>query len=630
MKKAFFFLPLLLASVSFGTPAVTSVSGSVTYGSTLTIAGSGFGTKPIRDKQTLYANFKSNVNPSTWSYVTSWSDVANTQFKTTDCGEGGGCLGETSGWEASNKITAALVHDDVGAGGKFSISWMWKSDIGNVSDTMNWKTYRWWPFGGASKNNVYGGQQIDGGFVNYVENLVDGLSPIPSSSDSSGTDRAYTDDIEPVPSAYQQVEMLFQLNSTGNAKDGIWQVIQNGTENINVSNWRSNTTGDTAANGRYRMFYPVHMVLTGAGTPISSGHYFRIDNIVADTSWCAAWVTTNSTNGAGGTKYWLPIIDWTNGTVRVVWANDRFAAGSTVYLYIRANDGTVNSSGKAITVASAGVAAPTVTSLSVSSGPANGNTSTVITGTGIDSGCSVLIGTVSVTSVTFNSSTSLSIVTPANAAGAATVTVTNPDSQSGSLSSGFTYYAAPTITTLTVSSGPAAGNTATVINGTGFRTGNETVKFGTNTAVSVTVYTSSITCLTPASALGSKDVTVTDNFGQVATKVGGFIYFAPPTIASVTPGTGIRTGGDTITLVGTNFISTDIIKIGTTSVTSSTYINAFLFNAVTPSIPAGTYNVSVTDPFSQTATATNAFVATDPPTPAVPLYTTAFPWITGN
>jgi hypothetical protein len=88
----------------------------------------------------------------------------------------------------------------------------------------------------------------------------------------------------------------------------------------------------------------------------------------------------------------------------------------------------------------AALPAPTVTSIDPTSGPFSGGTSVTVTGTGFVDGAVVLFGGLGATSVTFNSSTSLTAVTPAQGSGTVSVTVFNPDGQSGTLNSAFLYF----------------------------------------------------------------------------------------------------------------------------------------------------------------------------------------------
>jgi len=85
--------------------------------------------------------------------------------------------------------------------------------------------------------------------------------------------------------------------------------------------------------------------------------------------------------------------------------------------------------------------APTITSLSVTTGPASGGTSVTITGTLFLSGPpAVLFGNQAATSVVWNSATSVTCVTPAmSGAGTVGVTLVNRDGQSATLANGFTF-----------------------------------------------------------------------------------------------------------------------------------------------------------------------------------------------
>jgi hypothetical protein len=83
--------------------------------------------------------------------------------------------------------------------------------------------------------------------------------------------------------------------------------------------------------------------------------------------------------------------------------------------------------------------APTVRAISPPTGPVVGGTPIAITGTGFLAGATVSLGGAAATGVTVVSSTSITATTSANAAGAVNVVVTNTDTQSGTLSGGYTY-----------------------------------------------------------------------------------------------------------------------------------------------------------------------------------------------
>ena len=87
---------------------------------------------------------------------------------------------------------------------------------------------------------------------------------------------------------------------------------------------------------------------------------------------------------------------------------------------------------------------PTLKSASPSTGPTAGGTTVTLGGTGFESGATVTFGGTAATNVTVVSSTQITAVTPAHAAGAVNVTVTNPDGQSATSPAIFTFVTAIT------------------------------------------------------------------------------------------------------------------------------------------------------------------------------------------
>ncbi|HSH17219.1 MAG TPA: IPT/TIG domain-containing protein, partial [Verrucomicrobiae bacterium] len=170
--------------------------------------------------------------------------------------------------------------------------------------------------------------------------------------------------------------------------------------------------------------------------------------------------------------------------------------------------------------------APTVTGVTPSSGPTGGGTAVTITGTNFVSGATVTFGGTPATGVTFVSATQIDVTTPAHAPGAVDVTVTNPDTQSGTFIDGYTYDAPPAISSVTPNNGPQNGGTAVTITGTNFVSG-ATVTFGVKAATTVTfVSATQIDVTTPPHAAGAVDVTVTNPDTQSGTLTNGYTYNA--------------------------------------------------------------------------------------------------------
>ena len=253
--------------------------------------------------------------------------------------------------------------------------------------------------------------------------------------------------------------------------------------------------------------------------------------------------------------------------------------------------------------------APTVSSVSPNNGPVAGGTGVTITGTDFVTGATVTLGGTAATNVVVTNSTTLTATTPAHAAGAVAVTVTNPDTQSGSLASGFTYNAAPTVSSVSPNNGPAAGGTGVTITGTDFVTG-ATVTLGGTAATNVVVTNSTtLTATTPAHAAGAVTVTVTNPDTQSGSLASGFTYTSSPapTVSSVSPNNGPVAGGTGVTITGTGFVTGATVTFGGTAATNVVVTNSTTLTATTPAHAAGAVAVTVTNPDTQSGTLASGF-----------------------
>jgi hypothetical protein len=251
-------------------------------------------------------------------------------------------------------------------------------------------------------------------------------------------------------------------------------------------------------------------------------------------------------------------------------------------------------------------AAPTVTGISPSSGPAAGGTPVTITGIGFTGATAVDFGTQAATDVTVVSATTITATSPAGS-GAVDVTVVTPGGTSAtSPADRFTYtaaVAAPSVTGISPDTGPAAGGTLVTITGSGF-TGATAVEFGTNAATNATVVSATtITADSPAGA-GTVDVAVTTPSGTSATSPADeFTYtaVAGPTVTGISPNSGPAAGGTLVTITGTGFTGASAVDFGTTPATGVIVVSATTITAVSPA-GTGAVNVTVTTPGGTSAT----------------------------
>ena len=206
---------------------------------------------------------------------------------------------------------------------------------------------------------------------------------------------------------------------------------------------------------------------------------------------------------------------------------------------------------------------PTITSVSPSSGTTLGGTTITISGTNLTGATSVKVGAVEVSTFSVLNSGTITATTPAGTVGAKNVVVIALG-QTATAVNAFTYVApAPTITSVSPSSGSTLGGTVITITGTNL-TGASIVTVGGVEATSVVVVSdTSITAITPAGEAGAKSIAVTTP-GGTATQTSAFTFVTPPppTITSVSPAYGSTEGGTTITITGANLTGASSVTVG--------------------------------------------------------------------
>jgi len=252
------------------------------------------------------------------------------------------------------------------------------------------------------------------------------------------------------------------------------------------------------------------------------------------------------------------------------------------------------------------VSAPTVTSISPTSGPTSGGTTVTITGTNFSGTTAVTFGATAATGFTVNSATQITATAPAHAAGTIDVRVTTVGGTSAtSAADQFTYVAAPTVTSVSPTAGPAAGGTSVVITGTNL-SGATAVTFGGTAATGFTVNSATqITATAPAGSPGTVDVRVTTVGGTSATSAADqFTYVTAPTVTAISPTAGPAGGGTTVTITGTGFAAapgTGAVRFGATTATYTINSNTQI-TATAPAGAAGTVDVTVTTVGGSSAT----------------------------
>jgi hypothetical protein len=245
--------------------------------------------------------------------------------------------------------------------------------------------------------------------------------------------------------------------------------------------------------------------------------------------------------------------------------------------------------------------APTVTGVSPAAGPQAGGTLVTVTGTGFTGATAVDFGMTAGTNLTVISPTELTVDSPAGT-GVVDVTVIAPSGNSAtSAADKFTYVAAPVVSGLSPTFGPAAGGTFVVITGSGF-TGTTAVNFGANPAATFSVVNdTTIEAVSPAGTV-IIDVTVTTVGGTSAhSNADQFTY--GPTVTGISPAFGPSAGGTVVMIAGTGFTGATAVDFGTASALAFLVDSTNLIEAVSPP-GVNTVNVTVTTPSGTSPTST--------------------------
>ena len=175
---------------------------------------------------------------------------------------------------------------------------------------------------------------------------------------------------------------------------------------------------------------------------------------------------------------------------------------------------------------------------------------------------------------------------------------------------------APTVSSVSPASGPVAGGTTVIINGTNLN-GATAVKFGSTPATSFTVLSSTqISAVSPAGAPICVEITVTTPGGVSVTNTGDqFDYISLPVITSISPTKGPIAGGTQVTITGTSLTAATSVKFGAAAATSFIVVSSTEITAISPAASAGKVNLSVTTAGGVSAiTAGDEFTYELPPT----------------
>ncbi|MFA6037763.1 MAG: IPT/TIG domain-containing protein [Legionellales bacterium] len=249
---------------------------------------------------------------------------------------------------------------------------------------------------------------------------------------------------------------------------------------------------------------------------------------------------------------------------------------------------------------------PTVIELVPAFGPEAGQTLVNIIGSGfVENNTQVYFGAAQGTNVNVTSPNTLTVTSPAGT-GPVNVTVETP----GGISTQTVIYTyTPTVSSLSPTSGPAAGSTLVTVSGSGFINGATTVNFGTAQGTNVNVTgPNSLTVFSPP-GIGAVNVTV-ETAGGISTQIVPYNYV--PSINNVSPIVGPLTGGELVIISGTGFETGTTVNFGSNSIVANV-ISSTQLTVRSPAGSSGSVPLSVTTA-GGTSTESFTFTFEGPPT----------------
>ncbi|MFI1335991.1 IPT/TIG domain-containing protein [Streptomyces sp. NPDC020845] len=239
------------------------------------------------------------------------------------------------------------------------------------------------------------------------------------------------------------------------------------------------------------------------------------------------------------------------------------------------------------------MAPPVVTGVNPAQGSPSGGTTVTITGTGLTGATQVRFGFSFATNVVVVNDTQITAKTPAGS-GTVNVTVTTPNGTS-TQTVPFTYTTtpAPVLSSLNPTSGPTTGTNTVTINGSNL-TGATQVLFGSNPGAILTNTAAQITVIAP-SGTGTVNVTVTTPGGTSNPLAYTYTATPAPHLNNLSPTSGPISGGNTVTIYGSDLSGATHVLFGSNPATILTN-GANQISVAAPAGPPSAVNVTVTTP----------------------------------
>lgn len=327
-------LPALVASLIAGTaysaPTVSQISGAVANDGTLTIVGSGFGTKS-KASPLVFDNFEAGTVGSkvmtAKAVVGQWQDGSGYDVP---------AYSNTQAWAGSKSVrleAGPAYNLSLNQNGSFPVLYMdWRVRVEMKGGlTRNWKPWRLYGDNDRMQTNAV---LMCNGSGMSVQN-------------SGGGGGFWWDSMSFGDRRWQHYQVVLKASSTPGAADGVLMQYIDGQLMSNHKGIVTRTVDSHWRDVRIGHYWAGD----GDGTCSSNpGANIYLDNVYVDTSWARVEIGSHSTYaGSSHREIQIPT-SWSDGSVQVRVNSGTFKAGTQAYLYVTDSNGNVNSNGYPITI----------------------------------------------------------------------------------------------------------------------------------------------------------------------------------------------------------------------------------------------------------------------------------------
>lgn len=311
-------------------PTLTSASATDTVrGATLNLGGSGFETKSPA-KPRIYADLENGIQPTTWGSSTTWDEVENLVWVTSDTMYGDS-VGMAKGTLSTGISAFDFMHKRLG-------TWT----------TMYVHLDRYYGFDPGSATNLKD-HRIWGPGTTGPPDFLTAIRPSNlayNECNTSNPDR-FTGTTPP-GSTWLSQDAYFIMGPVtanppvGDVGTGVWQAWVNGRLNQSVT-----TVGNCEAN---MTEYRTDNFIEG----ISNGSSVWMDNIYIDDTFLGVYITTSPTWAKNGKRVPCPAKTWSDGSITANLVLEAFSSTDTLYAYVMNSGREVNANGQQISLSGGG------------------------------------------------------------------------------------------------------------------------------------------------------------------------------------------------------------------------------------------------------------------------------------